>query len=124
MGGPLNNMRHRQWNRLGAMLFAAAIIAALVFVVHPELRVLLLFADSLGLELVALLLATQLKGLAYASVPAAHEICASLCRVLFRIGNGAMRIYPKALAWRPFDKLICPVLVFVTFGIRCRLANQ
>ena len=106
------------------MLFAVSIIAALVFVVQPELRVLLLFADSLGLELVALLLATQLKGLAYASVPAAREICASLCRVLFHIGNGAMRVYPKALAWRPFDKLICPVLLFITCGLRCRWANQ
>jgi hypothetical protein len=76
------------------------------------------------LDLVALLLATQLKGLAYASVPAAHEICASLCRVLFRIGDGAMRIHTEALAWRPFDKLVCPVLVCVTFGIRCRLAKQ
>lgn len=106
------------------MLVAVAIVAALVFVMHPELRVLLLFAESLGMDLVALLLATQLKSLAHATVPAAHKICAPLCRVLFRIGNGALRIYPKALTWRPFDKLVCPVLAFVTFGIRCRLANQ
>jgi hypothetical protein len=115
--------RHRHWNRLGTTLVAAAIFVALVLVLNPELRVLLLLADSLGLDLVVLLLATQLKGLVYASAPMAGAMAAFLCRILFSVGNGAMRIYPKALAW-PLGKLLCPVLIFVTFGIRCRLANQ
>ncbi len=95
-------MRQCQWNRLRATLVAIAIVAALAFIVNPELRALVLITDSLGLDLLALLFAVQLKGLVYAT----------------------MRTYPKALAWRPFDKLVCPTLVFVTYGVRCRVANQ
>lgn len=117
-------MRNRLQNRFGSVLVAVVIIAALVLVLNPELRALLLFADSLGLDLLALLLATQLKNLVDLSRPAANEIITSVCGIAFYIGNGAMRTYPKALAWRPFDKLVCPALVFVTLAIRCRLANQ
>jgi hypothetical protein len=116
-------MRQRQWNRFGATLVAVAMIAMLALVVNPELRVLLLFTDSLGLDLIALLLATQLKELVYALLPAATEIIISLCALVFCIGNGALRPYPRALVWRPFDKLVCPVLLFVTLGIRCRTAR-
>jgi hypothetical protein len=121
--GTLNNMRHRHLNRFSATLVAVAIIAALVLVMNPELRALLLFTDSLGLDLIALLAATQFKSLVYASAPAARVAYVFPCRILFSIGHGAIRIYPRALEWRPFDKLVCPVLVFVTFGIRCRSAN-
>ena len=120
----MTSLRHRHWTRYGATLVAVVIVAALVFAANPELRALALFTDSLGLDLVALLLATQFKGFVHAFVPLLSEIRTYLCRSFFYMGNGAMHVYPKALAWRPFDKLLCPVLVFVTFGMRCRLANH
>jgi hypothetical protein len=117
-------MRQHQSSRLRAALVAVAIIVVLALLANPELRALLLLVDSLGLELVALLLATQLKDLAYASLPAANAIMGRLCTLAFNIGNGAMRAYPKTLPWRPFDKLFGPALVFATYGIRCRAANR
>lgn len=111
-------MRHRHGNRLAATLVAVAVIIALALVANPELRALLLLADSLGLDLVALLLATQLRHFGYAW---ANATISAVCALAFCVGSGAMRVYPKALPWRPFDKLFCPALVFVTYGIRCRL---
>ena len=116
-------MRQRQWNRLRATLVAIAIVAALALIVNPELRALVLITDSLGLDLLALLFAVQLKGLVYASLPAANQIARLLCALAHRLGNGAIRTYPSALAWRPFDMLVCPTLVFVTYGIRCRVTS-
>jgi hypothetical protein len=116
-------MRHRQWNRFGATIVAVAIVGALALAVNPELRALILLTDSLGLDLLMLLWLTQLKVLLYASVPATTETIGSLCALAFCIGSGAMRTYPKALAWRPFDTLICPTLVFITYGVRCRVEN-
>ena len=117
-------MRHRRWNKLGATLFVVAMVAALLLVVNPELRALLLLADSLGLEMLTLLLLMQLKTLRYALFPAAAGAIGSLCTFVFCIGSRAMRTYPKALFWWPFDKLVCPALVFVIYGMRCRVPND
>ena len=116
-------MRHRQTNKLTAILVAVAVIVALALVANPELRVLLLFTDSLGLDLLALLLAMQLRHFVYALLPAANATMTALCALAFCIGVGAVRAYPKALPWRPFDILFCPALVLVTYGIRCRFAS-
>ena len=116
-------MHHRYKDRLGAMLVALAVIVALALVATPELRALLLLTDSLGLDLLALILATQLRHFGYTLLPAANGTINALCALAFHVGSGAMRTYPKALPWRPFDKLFCPALVFVTYGIRCGVAK-
>lgn len=114
-------MRHRHGNRLAATLFAVAAIVALALIANPELRALLLVTDSLGLDLLALLLATQLRNFLDKLFPAANATVSALCALAFCIGRGAIRAYPKALPWRPFDKLLCPALVFATYGVRCRI---
>jgi hypothetical protein len=91
----LNCMQYHHRKRLIAIFVTVAILIALVFVINPELRVLLLLTDSLGI----------------------------LCALAFCIGRGAMWTYPKALPWRPFDRLLCPVLFFVTYGVRCGVAG-
>lgn len=116
-------MRHRHRDGLGPTLVAVAIIIALALAASPELRALLLLTDSLGLDLLALLLATQMRHFVYALQPAANATFNFLCALAFCIGCGAMRTYPKALPLRPFDKLVCPALVFVTYGIRCGVAR-
>jgi hypothetical protein len=116
-------MQHRQTNKLAATFVAVAVIVALAFVANPELRALLLFTDSLGLDLLALLLAMQLRHFVYALLPAANATIGALCALAFCIGVGAIRAYPKALPWRPFDKLICPALVLVTYATRCRFVS-
>jgi hypothetical protein len=114
-------MRHRHGNRLAATLFAVAVIVTLALIATPELRALLLVTDSLGLDLLVLLFATQLRYFLYKSLPIANAAVSALCALAFCIGRGSIRAYPKALPWRPFDKLLCPALVFLTYGIRCRI---
>jgi hypothetical protein len=116
-------VRHRDWNRFSATLVAVVIIIALALVVNPELRALLLLTDYLGLDLFTLLALMQLKTLRYVSFPAAAKTSDSLCALAFCVGSRAMLTYPKALAWRPFDKLVCPALVFITYGVTCRVPN-
>ena len=117
-------MRHRHSNRLVGALVAVAVIVALALVVNPELRALLLFADSLGLDLLALLLATQLRHFGYALLPGANAAISAACALAFCIASGAIKVYPKALPWRPFDELFCPALVFITYGVRCGRDRQ
>jgi hypothetical protein len=50
-------------HRLKWKIAAIAILAALILVMNPELRALLLAVDALGLELVFILFAVQLRGL-------------------------------------------------------------
>lgn len=116
-------MRHGRKNRLDATLFAVAVIIIVMLVANPELRVILLFADSIGLDLLAVILAMQLRHFAYALLPATNAIARSFCAIAFCMGNRAMRTFPKALPWRPFDRIFCPALVFMTYGIRCGVAR-
>lgn len=109
--------------RSAATVFAVAIIIALVFTVNPELRALLFLTDSIGLDLLALLLATQLKYFVFALLPAANAATRNLCALAFWIGSRALRTYPDVLGWRPFDRLFCPALVFVTYWVRCGAAG-
>ena len=116
-------MRPHQRDRAGAALVAVAIIVALALIASPELRALLLLTGSLGPDLLALLLATQLKHFVAVLRPAANALISALCALAFSIGSRALRAYAKALPWRPFDKLFCPALVFVTYGVRCRVVG-
>ena len=116
-------MQHRQTNKFATMLVAGAVIVALAFVINPELRVLLLLIDSLGLDLLALLLVMQLRHFFYALPPAANATISALCALASCMGVGAVRAYPKVLPWRPFDELFCPALVLVTYGLRCRFSS-
>jgi hypothetical protein len=116
-------MRHHPKDWSGATLVAAAIIVALALVASPELRALLLFSSSLGPDLLALLLATQLRHFVSVLLPAANALNSTLCTLAFSIASCALWAYSKALPWRPFDKLFCPALVFVTYGVRCRIVG-
>jgi hypothetical protein len=117
-------MQRRQRDRLNATLVAVAIIAVLALVANPDLRALLLLTDSLGLDLLVLLLATQVKHVIYVLLPTANAVITALCAIAFNMGTRAIRAYPNALPLRPFDKLFCPALVFVTYGLRCRIAAK
>jgi len=77
-------MRRRHSNRLAATLVVVAVIAALALVTSPELRALLLFADSLGLDLLALLLATQLRHFGYVLLPGAKARDRMRCQKRWR----------------------------------------
>lgn len=100
------------------------VLALLVMIVNPELRVMVLFADSVGLELVVLLLTLQLRSTSSLLVPAAHELGALSCSAVSRLGSLALRVYEKGLVFSRLDRLICPLLIIVSYGLRCRIANR
>lgn len=100
------------------------VLALLVMLVNPELRILVLFVDSLGLELVLLLLALQLRSTSSLLVPFTQTLRAFSCSVASPVGSLALRAYQKALVLRRFDRLICPLLIIVSYGLRCRVATR
>jgi hypothetical protein len=83
------NSRRWEWR-----LAAFALLVWLVFVSNPELRVLLILVDSLGLELVLLLLAIQLRVLLPMVRAVAVAVCARSCLIAFLI----LRIVLRAFA--------------------------
>ena len=98
------------------------VLALLVMIVNPELRVLVLLVDSLGLELILLLLALQLRSTSSLLVPLMRVLGVIACSAAYRVGSIALRAYQKALVFHRFDRLICPLLIVVSYGLRCRVA--
>jgi hypothetical protein len=98
------------------------IFALLVMIVNPELRVFVLLVDSVGVELVLLLLALQLRSASSLLVPFAQTLKEHFCNAASQVGSLALRAYQKALVLRRFDRIICPVLIVVSYGLRCRVA--
>lgn len=98
------------------------VLALLVMIVNPELRVLVLLVDSLGLELILLLLALQLRSMSSLLVPLTHVLGVISCGAASQVGSIALGAYQKALVFHRFDRLICPLLIIVSYGLRCRVA--
>ena len=98
------------------------VLALLVMIVNPELRVLVLLADALGLELVLLLLALQLRSISSLLAPLTHVLGVISCSAASQVGSIALGAYPKALVFHLFDRLICPLLIIASYGLRCRVA--
>jgi hypothetical protein len=98
------------------------VLALLTMLVNPELRVLVLLVDSLGLELILLLLALQLRSTSSLLVPLTRTLGAHSCTAVFQVGSLALRVYQQALVLRRLDRLICPFLIVLSYGLRCRVA--
>jgi hypothetical protein len=98
------------------------VLALLVMIVNPELRVLVLLVDSLGLELILLLLTLQLRSISSLLVPLMDVLGVISCSAASRVGSIALRAYHKAPVLDRFDRLICPLLIVVSYGLRCRVA--
>lgn len=98
------------------------VLALLVVIVNPELRVLVLLVDSLGLELILLLLALQLRSTSSLLVPLMQTLGVHSCSAAFQGGSLALRVYQRALVLRRFDRLICPLLIVLSYGLCCRVA--
>ena len=99
------------------------VLALLVLIVNAELRVLVLFADSVGLELVFLLLALQLRSTSSLLLPFAQTLRALSCGVASVVGSLSLGGYQKALELGRFDRLICPLFIVMSYGLRCRVAR-
>lgn len=100
------------------------VLALLAVIVNPELRVLVLFVDSIGLELALLLLSLQLRSTSSLLLPVAQALRALSCCVASQAGSLALRAYQRALVLSRFDRLICPLLIIASYGLRCDVANR
>jgi hypothetical protein len=106
----------------GRVLQALLIIAVLAVIVNPELRALLLLTNALGFEVVGILLGIQLRTVLTAD--ACYSIAALACTVAARLGYLALVAYPTAVAFLLFDRLLCPALVTVSYGLACQPSNH
>jgi hypothetical protein len=107
-------------SRLGAL----AVVLALLIVVQPELRALLFLVDAIGLEVIALLLLTQLRTF-WPLLQPAHACAARLlCGATSAVAGRALRIFPAVLPLRPMAFLLLPAFVLLPYSARCSLSLQ
>jgi hypothetical protein len=112
-------MNARHWER---RLAAFAILVYLAFVVNPELRVLLMLVNSLGLELVILVLATQLRSL----LPAIHGAFASAslwtCAISFFILRSILRFLGALMPGRALS--VSTLLYVLSKNLWCPISER
>jgi hypothetical protein len=89
------NARRWEWR-----LAAFALLVWLAFVSNPELRILLVLVDSLGLELVFFLLLIQLRGLIPTIRAAAEPIWVRSCAISFLILRVVLRVFAALMPRR------------------------
>jgi hypothetical protein len=98
-------------------LVALAVVLAVV--ISPELRVLLFFVDSIGMEIFVLLLVTQFRATWLGLLPAAALALARTCSAAALIGQRALKAMPAATVLAPFDRAFCQVFLLASFGLGC-----
>jgi hypothetical protein len=101
-------------------LQALLVVALLAFILNPELRALLLLANALGLEITLILIALQWRALLTAAAPGLRGSAVLACSLASRLGYLALRAYPPAVSMHLFSRLLCPVLITVSYGLGCR----
>jgi hypothetical protein len=93
------NTRRWEWR-----LAAFAIIVWLIFVTNPELRLLLILVDSMGLELIFILLAIQLRGLLPMIRVTLMPAGLWCCSIAFCILRGTLRALGALLPGRAWSE--------------------
>jgi hypothetical protein len=87
-----------------------AILVGILIVANPELRVLLILVDALGLELVILILAIQLRGWLPAIRVVLKSACSRCCEGSFFIVRGVLPLFGAVL---PGQGPVVPVITAV-----------
>jgi hypothetical protein len=99
------------------------VLVALALILNPELRALLFLTNALGFEVIGILLALQLRAL-IDLVPEMRRPAAFACNLASRLGYLALVAYPRAVSFRVFNRLFCPVLITISYGLRCQPSNN
>jgi len=110
--------------RLSRIVQALLVCAVLALILNPELRALFLLTNAFGFEVVGLLLALQLRALFYSVTPEIHRPVALACSLASRLGCLALVSYPGAVSFSLFNRLLCPVLITVSYGLSCQPSNN
>lgn len=114
-------MRNPRRITTGRLLKMFAVLALLCIVLHPELRVLILFVDAVGVEMLLLLFVLQARVVAIAFAPSVHSTALALCKAVSGFGFLALAAYPSRVYSCALHRLMCPILIGASYGVRCRL---
>lgn len=102
-------------------LGGAAIALAIVMVLNPEIRALLLLVDLLGFETFVILLALQVKSYWPVLTPVTQRVGAVACELATNIGVLALKAHEKVLPCRRLQILLGPLCVVLSYGVQCPL---
>lgn len=108
---------------LSHVVQALLVFAALALILNPELRGLFFLTNALGFEVVGILFALQLRAL-FDLAPEILGPAAFACNLASRLGYLALVAYPRAVSFRVFKRLFCPVLITISYGLRCQPSNN
>jgi hypothetical protein len=111
----------RSWK---SYLGAGALAVALLVILNPEIRALLLLADAVGLEALFLMVIAQLRNYWPALRAAVQPIAAVMCRLSSRIGISSMGAFQIAMPIRPLPYLLGPVFIALSYGVQCSIKNS
>ena len=124
LGGSFKPMRTPKGISTGRLLQILAVLVLAAIVVNPELRVLLFFLDAVGLELVILLFALQARVIIASLAPAIHGLAMALCELASGLGRSALAAYPGRVYSCRLHRVLCPILIVLSFGLRCHATPQ
>jgi hypothetical protein len=113
-------MPKRSWK---SYLGAAALAVALVFILNPEVRALHFLADTVGLEALLLLFATQFRNFLPVLRAVFEPLAVALCKFSSLVASDALRAFQFALPKRLFTLLLCPVFIVLSYGVRCAVCG-
>jgi hypothetical protein len=116
-------MKPRFKQSSGTTFAVIAFCTALALVVNPDIRAILLFIDAIGLELVVLLLLTQLRIMLASALPFSRLLLNKACRLVSLIGAASIRSFPSEEARRPLDVVWMVVLVVGSYGVLCGIQS-
>jgi len=103
------------------ILRALLVLTALALILNPEVRALFLLTNALGLEVLGILLALQLRTL---FVLDTNYPVAVGCKLASRLGSLALVAYPRAASCPVFSRLLCPALITVAYGLCCQPSHN
>ncbi len=112
-------MRTPPKNWTPRLLQALLILALFCIILNPELRVLILFVDAIGLEIAFILVALQAQALSAMIAPTIQRLTVTLCKVASQIGYLALAAYQSKVNSRALHLLLGPILIGLSYGVRC-----
>lgn len=114
-------LRFMRVRRLNPRFTAIALAVALLFIINPEIRVFLLFVDAFGIELLAFLLAIQLRFFLASAQAHSGPMRDSLCNAICSLVSFVIRLTSVPVAFRLLTVLMSPLLLVVPASYRCHL---
>jgi hypothetical protein len=98
-----------------------ALAVALLFILNPEVRAYLIFADALGIDLLIFLMAMQIRLLLGSMHAFSGPMRGTFCNAVYPLVALVIRVTTASFAFRPLAILACPMLLIVPATSECHL---